>query len=258
MMKVYILGPVGVSRAGHEVALGGSKARTVLAALILAAGRLVPDSHLSELLWGWHPPTTESAQIYTYVSRLRKRLSPEIGIVRQPPGYIMHVNSAEFDYDIFERTTRLGQQQMTPGRYEEAARHYRSALDLWNGPTLANVTEFLASAELPRLEEARMATLEARIEADLRLGRHAQLVPELTSLVARHPTRERLRVQLMTALYHSDRQVDALTVYHQGRQALTEELGIDPGTALATAHQAILRGEPSLLTEDDLLPRAHV
>jgi DNA-binding SARP family transcriptional activator len=225
---------------------------------MLASGRLVTDSYLSELLWGWHPPTTESAQIYTYVSRLRKRLSPEIDIVRQPPGYLMRVKSAEFDYEIFERATVLGQEQMSLGRYEKAARYYRSALELWNGPTLANVTEFLASAELPRLDEARMATLESRIEADLRLGRHLQLVSELTRLVAQYPTRERLRVQLMTALYYSDRQVDALSVFNDGRQVLLEELGIDPGAALASTYQAILRGESSLFTADEPRPRVRV
>lgn len=254
MMKVYILGPVGVSRGGHEVVLGGSKSRTVLATLMLAGGHLVPDAQLSELLWGWHPPTTESAQIYTYVSRLRKRLSPEIDIVREPPGYMVRVKSAEFDYEIFERATRLGQEQMSLGRYDNAARYFQSALDLWNGPPLANVTEFLASTELPRLDEARMATLEGRIEADLRLGRHLQLVSELTRLVPQHPTRERLRVQLMTALYHSDRQADALAVFHAGRHVLSEELGIDPGTALAGTYQAILRGEPSLFSERELVP----
>jgi DNA-binding SARP family transcriptional activator len=258
MMKVYILGPVGVSRSGHEVALGGSKSRTVLATLMLAGGRLVPDAQLSELLWGWHPPTTENAQIYTYVSRLRKRLRPEIDIVRQPPGYLVRVKSAEFDFEIFERAARLGQEQMSLGRYCNAARYFQSALELWTGPTLANVTEFLASTELPRLDEARMATLESRIEADLRLGRHLRLVSELTGLVAQHPTRERLRVQLMIALYHSDRQCDALTVFHDGRRVLSEELGIDPGAALASTYQAILRGEPSLLTEGELRPRIGV
>ncbi|HEX6518965.1 MAG TPA: AfsR/SARP family transcriptional regulator [Streptosporangiaceae bacterium] len=251
-MKIYILGPVGATRGGHEIVLGGSKPRTVLAALMLARGRLVPDSQLSELLWGWHPPTTESAQIYTYVSRLRKRLAPEIDIVRQPPGYLIRVSSAEFDYEIFERMTRSGHDQMTIGEYSSAARCFQSALDLWNGPTLANVTEFLASTELPRLEEARMATLESRIDADLLLGRHLRLVSELTGLVAQHPMRERLRVQLMTALYHSGRQADAMAVFHEGRHVLSEELGVDPGTSLAATYQAILRGEPTLLEEREL------
>jgi DNA-binding SARP family transcriptional activator len=257
-MKIHILGLVGASRSGHEVVLGGSKPRTLLAALMLADGRLVPDAQLSELLWGWHPPATESAQIYTYASRLRQRLAPEVDIVRQPPGYLVRVKSAEFDYEVFERSTRLGQEQMGLGRYVNAARHFQSALELWNGPTLANVTEFLASTELPRLNEARMATLESRIEADLRLGRQLQLVSELTGLVARHPMRERLRVQLMTALYHSDRQADALAVFHDGRRVLSEELGVDPGAALASTYQAILRGEPLLFTERELEPGLRV
>jgi len=248
-MEVCILGPVGASRAGHEIVLGGSKPRTVLAALLLARGRLVPDGQLSELLWGWHPPTTVSAQIYTYVSRLRKRLAPEINIVRQPPGYLLRVESAEFDYDEFERSTLLGHGLIATGKYEGAARLFRAALDLWVGPTLANVTEFLSSAELPRLEEARMATLESRIDADLGLGGHQQLVPELTGLVAEYPMREQLRVQLMTALYRCERQADALAVFHEGRRVLVEELGVDPGAALANAHQAILRGELAFAPE---------
>ena len=251
-MKIYILGPVGVSRAGHEVALGGSKPRTVLAVLMLAGGGLVPDSQLSELLWGCRPPTTESAQIYTYVSRLRKRLAPEIDIVRQPPGYLIRAQAAEFDYQEFEQVTRLGHEQMSAGRYNRAAQHFRFALELWNGPTLANVTEFLASTELPRLDEARMATLECRIEADLRLGRHLQLVSELTGLVAQYPMRERLRVQLMTALYNCERQADALATFHEGRHVLSEELGVDPGPALAQTYQAILRGELGFDSEPEL------
>lgn len=251
-MKIYILGPVGVSRAGHEIALGGSKPRTVLAVLMLAEGRLVPDAQLSELLWGRKPPTTESAQIYTYVSRLRKRLAPEIDIVRQPPGYLIRAQAADFDYKEFGQATRLGHEQMSAGRYFDAARHFRFALELWSGPTLANVTEFLASMELPSLDEARMATLESRIEADLRLGRHRQLVSELTGMVAQYPMRERLRAQLMTALYHCDRQADALAVFHEGRRVLAEELGVDPGPALAHTYQAILRGEPAFDSEPEL------
>lgn len=251
-MKIYVLGPVGASRGGREVVLGGSKPRTVLAALILARGRLVPDAQLSELLWGWHPPTTESAQIYTYVSRLRKRLAPEIDIVRQPPGYLLRVKSAEFDFEIFERRTLLGHEYMNNGQYASAASYFQSALELWNGPTLANVTEFLATTELPHLDEARMATLESRLDADLRLGRHLRLVSELTRLVAQYPMRERLRVQLMTALYHSGRQADAMAAFHEGRHVLSEELGVDPGSGLVAAYEAILRGRPTLLEEREL------
>lgn len=242
-MQIRILGPVGVSRAGHEVVLGGSKPRTLLAAMLLSRGWVVPDTRLSELLWGWNPPATMSAQIYTYVSRLRKKLAPEIDMVRHPPGYLLRIRSAEFDFEQFERLVQLGDERLKQGWFEEAARHFRAALDRWQGPALANATEFLAQAERPWLEEARMATLESRVDADLALGRHRHLVAELTRLVAQHPLRERLRVQLMTALYHCDRQTDALAVYYNARRTLAEELGVDPGAALASAYQAVLHGE---------------
>jgi DNA-binding SARP family transcriptional activator len=253
-MKICVLGPVGASRGGREVRLGGSKPRTLLAALILAHGRLVPDSQLSELLWGWQPPATESAQLCTYVSRLRSRLAPEVDIVRQPPGYLLRVRSAEFDYEVFERLTLVGQEYMNTGQYASAAACFQSALDLWTGPALANVTEFLASTELPRLDEARMAAVESRIDADLRLGRHLRLVSELTKLVAQYPMRERLRAQLMTALYHCGRQADAMAVFHEGRHMLSDELGVRPGAGLIGAYQAILRGNPTLLTEPEPEP----
>jgi DNA-binding SARP family transcriptional activator len=242
-MEVCILGPVGVSRAGREVVLGGSKPRTVLAAMLLARGWVVPDTQLNELLWGWDPPATMSAQIYTYVSRLRKKLAPEIDIVRQPPGYLLRVGSVEFDFEQFERLTRLGDEQLKQGRFEDAARHLQAALDRWHGPALANVTEFLAQAEIPWLEEARMTTLESRVNADLALGRHRQLVSELIGLVAQYPLRERLRVQLMTALYQCERQADALAIYYEAQRTLSEELGVDPGAALTSAYQAVLHGE---------------
>jgi DNA-binding SARP family transcriptional activator len=230
----------------------------VLAALLLARGRVVADAQLSEFLWGWHPPTTMSAQIYTYVSRLRQRLAPEVAIVRRPPGYMLQIESAEFDYEQFERLTRLGHDLMTAGRHEDATRNFRASLDLWTGPPLANVTEFLASVDLPRLEEARTATLESRIEADLTLGRHAQLVPELTGLVTQYPMREQLRVQLMTALYRCERQADALSVFQEGRQVLTEELGVDPGAALTAAYQAILHGELGFDPQPAAVPAAEL
>lgn len=256
-MKVCILGPVTASRRGSDLLLGGSKPRSLLAALLLARGRLIPGTRLSELLWGLDPPATVSAQIYTYVSRLRKILLPDIDIVRQSPGYFLRAGSAEFDYDTFERLASAGQEHMRAGRFEGAAESFRSALSLWQGPPLANVTEFLTASEGPRLDEARMAALESRIEAELALGRHRPLVPELTELVTRHPLRERLRAQLMTALYRCDRQADALGAFHEGRHVLADELGVDPGALLVATYEAVLRGEvrPSPVAEPEPRPQ---
>jgi DNA-binding SARP family transcriptional activator len=243
-VRFAILGPIGVSIDGRDAPLDGSKQRTVLAALLLAKGALVSDDRLSSLLWGWQPPNTISAQIYTYISRLRKYLGPAIEITRQRPGYHMRVGAAHFDYDEFQRLSRDGQDGLRTGQFGRAAERFRRALALWRGPALADVTEHLADIELPHLNEARLVALEGRIEADLALGRHLQLAPELTALVAEHPLREAPRAQLMTTLFRCDRQADALSVYLEGRRLLADELGVDPGATLERAYQSILAGDP--------------
>jgi DNA-binding SARP family transcriptional activator len=245
-VDLRILGTVSVSRDGEEVPLDGAKQRTVLAALLLAQQRVLSDAQLSLLLWNWEPPATASAQIYTYVSRLRRRLHPHMEIIRQRPGYLLTVHDGRFDYEEFELLSRLGQTEAASGRYEAAARHFHSALGLWRGPALADVTEYLASSMVPVLDEARMVIREAFFAAQLALGRNAQVAAELTGLVAEYPLRESLRAMLMTALYRTQRQADALAVYQQGRQILAEELGVDPGPALARTHQAVLTGDLAL------------
>ncbi|MEU7934864.1 AfsR/SARP family transcriptional regulator [Micromonospora echinofusca] len=244
-MEFRVLGPVGAWRGDAEVALDGAKQRTVLAALLLAEGRTVPDTRLCELLWGEHPPATFAAQLYNYVSRLRKYLGAEVDIVRQWSGYQLRIGAAQLDLDEFERLAETGREALRDGRYAEAAERLHAALSLWRGPALSNVTEHLAAAETHRMAELRMAVLESRIEADLRLGRHVRLVPEVTQLVAEHPLHEGLRGHLMTALLHCDRQADALAVYHEGRRVLADELGVDPGPLLTEAYRSILAGPPA-------------
>jgi DNA-binding SARP family transcriptional activator len=242
-MEFRILGPTEVWRDGVEVVLDGSKPRTVLAALLLAGGHVLSDERLSTLLWGWEPPATMSAQIYTYVSRLRKYLGDEVAIVRQRPGYLLRADRASFDYAEFRRLSRAGRDHLKAARFDEAAACLARALRLWRGKALSDVTEFLADAELPGLEEDRLSVLEGRIEAELELGRHSALIPELTALVAEYPVHERFRAQLMIALYRCDRQADALGVFHDTRRVLAEELGVDPGPELYRTFQAILAGE---------------
>lgn len=242
-MEFRLLGPVEARREGVAAALSGSKIHTVLAALLLARGRVVSDARLSQLLWGWSPPATLNSQIYTYVSRLRKLLGPEIEIERQQPGYVLRAGSSRLDFIEFERLDELGRDALRRQNYEAAGAFLREALDLWRGPALANVTEFLSEVEIPQLEAARATALENRIEADLALGRHQEVSAELTGLVTRHPERERLRAHLMLALYRSGRQSDALRVYHQGRKVLADELGVDPGAELEAAYQIVLCGE---------------
>ncbi|MFH8516965.1 BTAD domain-containing putative transcriptional regulator [Streptomyces gelaticus] len=245
-MDFRILGPVEARRDGDWIVLSGSKVHTVLAAMLLAHGRVVSDSRLGTLLWGWDPPVTASAQIYTYMSRLRKLLGDEVEIVRRQPGYVLRAPGARIDIVEFERLDRLGRAALRERRYADAQALLTEALGWWRGPALSNVTEFLLEAELPQLEEARMLALENRIEADLALGMHEQVTAELTGLVAEHPVRERLRAQLMTALYRCDRQADALQTYYEGRKVLVDQLGVDPGEALGATYQAVLGGELGL------------
>ncbi|WP_326770555.1 NB-ARC domain-containing protein (plasmid) [Streptomyces sp. NBC_01591] len=245
-MDFRILGPVEARRDGDWIALSGSKVHTVLAAMLLAQGRVVSDSRLGALLWGWDPPVTASAQIYTYMSRLRKLLGGEVEIVRRQPGYVLRAPGARIDVVEFERLDRLGREALRERRYADAQALLTEALGWWRGPALSNATEFLLEAELPQLEEARMFALENRIEADLALGMHEQVTAELTGLVAEHPVRERLRAQLMTALYRCGRQADALQTYYEGRKVLVDQLGVDPGEALGATYQAVLGGELGL------------
>ncbi|WP_329391750.1 NB-ARC domain-containing protein (plasmid) [Streptomyces sp. NBC_01351] len=240
-MDLQLLGPVEATREGARIALAGTKMHTVLAALLLARGRVVPDTRLSLLLWGGEPPATMSAQLHTYVSRLRKLLEPEVTLERRSPGYVIRTGDSRLDIVEFERLDRLGRQALQERRYDEAGTLLRDALELWQGPMLVNVTEHLAQEEVPQWEEGRAATLENRIEADLALGRHQEIVAELTRLVAEFPLRERMRAQLMTALYRCGRQADAFHVFHEGRSVLAEELGVEPGNALKAAHAALLR-----------------
>jgi DNA-binding SARP family transcriptional activator len=244
LMEFRILGPVEVWRDGQEIVLDGAKQRTVLAALLLARGCMLSDSQLCCLLWGENPPATFNAQLYTYASRLRRHLGDEVSIVRKRPGYFIRIGPGRLDSEEFDRLAAIGREALAGKRYEEAAVHLRQALALWRGPALANVTQPLADSDARRLEEARMAVLEKRVEADLALGRHRHLVAELTGLVAEHPLHERLRAQLMMALHRCDRQADALAVYQNGRRVLIDELGVYPGQVLTETYQAILLANP--------------
>lgn len=244
-MEFRVLGPVEAWTAGQEIPIDGCKERTVLAALLLARNRVVSDSLLIDLLWGENPPKTYTAQLYTYISRLRRRFGEQVEIIRQHPGYLIRIGAGELDSDTFERLAREGRESLALGLHARAAEQLGHALALWRGPALANVTQPLIDADAGRLEEARMAALENRIEADLALGRHDELVAELTGLVVQYPLRERLRADLMTALYCCDRQGDAMAVYRDGCRILTDDLGVDPGPALRETYQLILLGPGS-------------
>ncbi|GAB2755758.1 AfsR/SARP family transcriptional regulator [Amycolatopsis magusensis] len=239
-MEFGILGPLRVRTGdGRSLPVTGTKPRTMLAALLLAGGRVLPDDRLAALLWGGREPATMAAQLHTYASRLRRAL--DVPLVRSGPGYLLERGmDVRFDADEFERLTLSGHRDLEAGLPELAVTRLRAALDLWRGPALADVSETLRAAELPRLEEIHMAAVEGRIAAELALGQHLRAVPDLVGLVARYPLRERLRAQLVTALHRSDRRTDALGVYAQGRRILDEELGVAPGPALRAAYQSVL------------------
>lgn len=239
-----LLGPVTVVAAGRERALRGTKQRTLLAALLLARGALVLDSQLIGVLWGEAPPATVGAQLYTHASRIRGRLGAGLGLVRQSTGYRLRPAAHRCDAVEFARLAGEGHDALRAGRHAAAAQRLREALAWWRGPALADVTDLLRDAEVAALDEARTAALEGRIEAELALGEHLRLVPELSGLVRRHPLRERLRVLLMTALHRSGRRAAALECFAEGRRILGEELGVDPGESLLAAHRAVLRDDP--------------
>jgi DNA-binding SARP family transcriptional activator/tetratricopeptide (TPR) repeat protein len=245
-MEFRILGPLEARHGEASVSLGPEKQRALLAVLLLHANRTVSIGLLIEELWGDQPPESAAKVIQTHVSRLRKVL-PKAMLRTRAPGYVLELDSEQLDLHRFERLCAEGRQALANGDAEGGACALREALSLWRGAALAEfVSEPLSQREAARLEELRLSAVEDRIDGDLALSRHADLVAELESVVAHHPLRERLRAQLMIALYRSGRQAEALAVYQDARRALVDELGIEPGRALQDLERAILRQEPAL------------
>ena len=241
-----LLGPVEAVVEGEPVALPAAKPRALLAVLLLNRNRVVPVSELIDDLWSEEPPDTATKALQVYVSQLRKAIGAD-RLLTKPPGYSLRVDEGELDLDEFERLVLDGRERLAQGDAEAAAEQLARALDLWRGPALAEFrAEPFARDAGARLEESQLATVEDRIEAELALGRHDRLIPELEELVRRHPFRERLRGQLMLALYRSGRQADALDLYRRTRETLVEQLGIEPGPALQELEQAILRQDRDL------------
>jgi DNA-binding SARP family transcriptional activator len=226
--------------------VGGGRQRALLLLLTLHANRVVSTDRPIEALWPGTPPATAGKVVQTWISQLRKVL-PEGTLVTHRSGYVLRV--AESDQSEFERLIREAQAH-DPA---EAAKILRTALGLWRGRPYAEVEyEPWAQAEIRRLEDLRVATVEERIDADLQLGRHAVLVSELEALVDEEPLHERLRGQLILALYRSGRQADALAAHADARRRLTGEFGIEPGPELRELQQAILRQDPALDLPDEI------
>jgi len=246
MLEFRILGPLEVLDEGRRIALGGPRQRAVLAILLLHRGDIVSVDRLIDLMWGEAAPATAIKTLQVYVSHLRRALGAGV-VVTANGGYSLAVDADRVDALRFERLVREGRGALSAGEPERAAELLRSALGLWRGPVLGDLTyESFAQDGVARLDEARVAALEERIEADLRLGRHGELVGELEELVREHPLRERLRRQQMLVLYRSGRQADALESYRRARRTLVDELGIEPGRELRRLEQAILTQDPAL------------
>ena len=244
-MEYRILGPLEVAANGRAVPLGGTKQRALLAVLLLHRNAVVPTERLVEDLWGADPPATAAKTVQVHVSRLRKALGTA-ALETRAGGYALNVDAASVDLRRFEELTRDGRARLAAGDPAGARAALAEALALWRGPPLADFAyEPFAQTEIARLEELRVGALEERIDAELAVGDHAGLVPELETLIASHPLRERLRRQLMLALYRSGRQAEALGVYREARRAL-DELGIEPTRALRELEAAILRHDPAL------------
>ncbi len=241
-MEFRLLGPLEVLDGDRSLQLGRGHQRALFALLLLNANEVVSTDRLIDELWGESPPRTVLKSIQVYVSRLRKELG-DGRLVTQAPGYLLRVDRAEVDLARFEELVAEAG-GADPGT---SAEKLRSALALWRGPALADIAyEPFAQAEVARLEEKRWAATEQRIDADLTCGRHEELIAELHALIAEHPLRERLRAELMLALYRSGRQADALTEYRSAQRELSEGLGLEPGEELRTLEQAILRHDRGL------------
>jgi len=243
-VRVGVLGPLEVrDAAGRVRPVGGARLRSLLIRLAISQGRAVAVDTLAADLWPGTGPAGAANAIQALVSRLRAAAGKDI-VEHGPTGYRLTIAPAEVDAWAFEDLAAAARCALASGDHATAAGMLRQALAMWRGPALADVADApFATATITRLSELRLAAAEDRIDAELALGTGAGLVPEIEQLSAEHPLRERLRGQLMRALYAAGRQADALRVFEETREVLATELGIDPSPALAAVHLAILRGE---------------
>jgi DNA-binding SARP family transcriptional activator len=246
VLEFRILGPLEVLDDDRPIRLGGAKQRATLAILLLHANRVVGVERLADDLYAGAPPVTAVTQVQRQVSDLRKVLGAD-AIETRSPGYVLHVEPEHLDLDRFERATYEADQALGRGDAHAAADLLEHGLALWRGAPLADLAyESFARTAIERLDELRLVALEQRFEAELELGRHLAVLSDLEALVWEHPLRERLRGQLMLALYRGGRQADALDVYRKTRELLVGELGIEPSRSLQELERQILRQDATL------------
>ena len=243
-----ILGPLEVTRDGAVVAIPAAKQRALLASLLVDANRTVSVEQLVARLWAADPPQGARVTLQNYVMRLRKALGDDGTLIStRPTGYQITVDSGMLDFDRFDELTSHARQLIAHGDAERASALLRQALELWRGDALCDIeSDVLQQEVVTGLAERRLAGIEARIEADLLLGRHAEVTTELRGLTSRHPLRERFWAQLLLALYRSGRQAEALETYRTVSTVLADELGVDPNPNLQVLHQRILSADPAL------------
>ncbi|WP_458246995.1 AfsR/SARP family transcriptional regulator [Streptomyces sp. MAI_2237] len=260
-MDIEVLGVLAIGENGVSVVPTAPKPRQVLALLALHADQVVPVSALVEELWGSEPPRSARTTLQTYVLQLRdllaqalarggqERCTPKDVLATVPGGYRLQSRDGGVDYREFERRAGAGYRAMDGEDYAGAARRLADALSLWRGPALTDIQAGpLIAMETKRLEEARLCALDQRIEADLRLGRHRELLPELTVLVNQYRMHESLHGQFMLALHRSGRRGEALDVFTRLRSTLVSELGLEPSSALSRLQRSILMVRPDTPT----------
>lgn len=255
-MKFGLLGTLSVWDEDAHAVPSAPKQRQLLALLLLNANRVVPVADCIEELWGHTPPNTAVSTLQTYVMQLPKGLGSSRRIdsksvrnmlVTKDRGYLFTVEPGELDLEVARALGQDGQGALERDDIEDAARLFRDALNLWRGPALVDVQIGpTLRTHLTGIEEFRLTCLEQRIEADLRLGRHHELLSELRQLVGQHPHHESLHAQLMVALYRSGRPAQSLETYHGIRRSLNEELGLEPSPRLRKLQQAVLASDPVL------------
>ncbi|WP_405987837.1 BTAD domain-containing putative transcriptional regulator [Streptomyces sp. NBC_00986] len=258
-MDTDILGTLGVREKGISIAPSAPKPRQVLALLVLHTDQVVPVTMMTEELWGAEPPRSARPTLQTYILQLRELITVALEhggatnegrcakdvLLTVPGGYLLKGGEGTSDVREFERLAGMGYRAMDAEDFREAARCLCEALALWTGPALADVQAGPhLRTQIKRLEETRLCVLDQRIEADLRLGRHRELLAELTVLVSKYPMHESLCGQYMVALYRSGRRGEALEAYQRLRSTLVRSLGLEPSAALAKLQRSILAARP--------------
>jgi DNA-binding SARP family transcriptional activator len=259
-VDIEILGPLTAQLLGKSVTPTGAKPRKVLALLAVHADEVVPVPALFEELWGDKVPRSAHTTLQTYVLQIRNLIAaatdgdPKQVLVTQPGGYLLATSGGQVDVKEFERLATVGHRFREAGDYGNASRAFTEALAIWHGPALIDVTVGpMLEVETHRLQEARLNVLDRRIDADLRLGRHHELLGELTALAARNRTHEGLCAHLMVALHRSGRRGEAVDVYRKTRACLVSQLGLEPSPALHHLQRKILAGDPRLGDETQRL-----